>query len=301
MGGDGNRENEKSTAQQVSEVLQSIENEREEQQPRELPSSKTEYQRFVEETGGPLEIDGFKNVTQSAYRSCCFEFPFRNFLPIIEKWPNTKGRQLWPAMAHLASQYRWRLQQFEEIGKEPSPKEISELLSTIASAAELLRSSLVTLQKRSFQPSDGSAPLARQHLQWIDQFIAQAASGIVLQDVDQNPTVMAAAHLGRDSFLQNTMCVEAAATTAKSRLNEGLLKRPKRGPDNRALRALVTRAKPVWKSLTGRDPSVNKVHKKDQEEPDFVLFIQELGDIAGGPRPSFKQVQTAFRRARPPV
>ena len=29
----------------------------------ELPSSKTEYQRLVEETGGPLEIDGFKNVT----------------------------------------------------------------------------------------------------------------------------------------------------------------------------------------------------------------------------------------------
>jgi hypothetical protein len=126
---------------------------------------------------------------------------------------------------------------------------------------------------------------------------------------------MTAVHLRRDDFVKGIIRVEAAATTARNRcLDESLLKRPKKGPENRALRALVTRAKPIWKSLTGRPPSVNKVHPsenkvhpsenkvhtQDRKEPDFVIFVQLLADIAGGPRPSFKQVQTAFRR-RPPV
>ena len=273
----------------------------------ELPSSKTEYQRLVEETGGPLEIDGFKNVTQRTYRSCCWEFPLHTFLPMIERWQASKetGRRHWPAMAFITSQYRSLQRELLKNGKEPSAKEISELLATIASSAEQLRSSLATLQRLAFQPSDGSAPLARPHLQWIDQWIAQAQAGIVLKDLDTSPQVMTAAHLGRDNFVKGIIRVEAAATSARNRcLDESLLKRPKKGPENRALRALVTRAKPIWKSLTGRPPSVNKVHKahtREQEEPDFVIFVQGLADLAGGPRPSFKQIQTASKPVWPPV
>ena len=56
-------------------------------------------------------------------------------------------------------------------------------------------------------------------------------------------------------------------------------------------------AKPIWRSLTGRKPSVNKVAGK--RKSDFVTFVQELAKIGGGPEPTFKQVQTAFRVRTP--
>ena len=56
-------------------------------------------------------------------------------------------------------------------------------------------------------------------------------------------------------------------------------------------------ARPVWRSLTGRKPSVNKV--ADEQRSDFVTFVQELAKIAGGPEPTFKQVQSAFRVRTP--
>jgi hypothetical protein len=296
-------EDKKTPAQLLREEMENIQNERiaaeSEQQPRQPPAIKTEYQKFVKETGGPIEIDGFPKVP--SFRSCCWEFPLRSFLPMIERWQTCEatGRRHWPAMAFVTSGYRFLQREFLKNGKEPSAKDISELLSTIAASAKQLRSSLAILQKLALQPSDGSAPLARPQLQWIDQLIAQAEAGMVLQDVDKSPEVMAAVYLQRDDFVERVICVEAAATSARNRLDENLLKRP-RGPENRALRTLVTRAKPIWKSLTGREPSVNKVYTKETEEPDFVRFVQCLADIAGGPRPSFKQVQTAFRPARPP-
>jgi hypothetical protein len=75
------------------------------------------------------------------------------------------------------------------------------------------------------------------------------------------------------------------------RLDPELLRRS-RTSENRALRTLVAMAKPIWQSLTGRKPSVNKV--AGERTSDFVTFVQELANIAGGTEPSFKQVQTAF-------
>jgi len=46
-------------------------------------------------------------------------------------------------------------------------------------------------------------------------------------------------------------------------------------------------------------PKVNKVAKQGLETPDFVLFVQGLAEIAGGPNPSFKQVAVAFKPIRP--
>jgi hypothetical protein len=56
-------------------------------------------------------------------------------------------------------------------------------------------------------------------------------------------------------------------------------------------------AKPIWQSLTGRKPSVNKV--AGELRSDFATFTQELVNIAGGPEPTFKQIQTAFRVRTP--
>ena len=56
-------------------------------------------------------------------------------------------------------------------------------------------------------------------------------------------------------------------------------------------------AKPIWQSLSGRKASVNKV--AGERRCDFVTFVQELAKIAGGPKPTFKQVQNAFQLRTP--
>jgi hypothetical protein len=70
-----------------------------------------------------------------------------------------------------------------------------------------------------------------------------------------------------------------------------------RTSENRALRTLVEIAKPIWQSLTRRKPSANKV--AGERKSDFVTFVQELAKIAGGPEPTFKQVQAAFKVRTP--
>ena len=90
--------------------------------------------------------------------------------------------------------------------------------------------------------------------------------------------------------------VEVAAGYAQKHLDPELLRRG-RTSENRALRTLVAMAKPIWQSLTGRKPSVNKV--AGERTSDFVLFTQALAEIAGGPEPTFKQIETAFRMRTP--
>ena len=98
------------------------------------------------------------------------------------------------------------------------------------------------------------------------------------------------------SALSRLVDVEVAAGYAQKRLDPELLRRS-RTSENRALRTLVAMAKPIWQSLTGRKPSVNKVD--GDQPPDFVTFVQELANIAGGPEPTFKQIETAFRTRTP--
>jgi hypothetical protein len=296
----------KSRAQLVSEANQFVLSEhaaaKHKPQSRELPSIGTEYWKFVEETGGQFKIDGFpKILEEEMFLAPCRDFPISRFLPIIAKWQKYQktGIRHWPIMAVLASRYQFLHRQ--QIGKQPSSKDISKLLSTIASSAEQLRLSLVTLQTLSSGTSDGSAAWAEFHLKLIDQFIAQAAAGIIEKDFYRVRKVLAAAQFGREQFIESLLRVEVAAKSAKNCLDVELFKRPTKLPENRPLLGLVMCAEIVWKSLTGRNPSVHKVHNEDREEPDFVIFVQELADIAGGPRPTFKQVQTAFRRPRPPV
>jgi len=142
--------------------------------------------------------------------------------------------------------------------------------------------------------SDGTAPLANPHLSWLDEIIAQAMAGRPAAEVSEQQ--LASVHLARMDFLGRLVEVEVAAGYARERLDPELLRRS-RTSENRALRTLVAMAKPIWQSLTGRKPSVNKV--AGERTSDFVTFVQELAKIAGGPEPTFKQIQTAFRMRTP--
>ena len=113
---------------------------------------------------------------------------------------------------------------------------------------------------------------------------------------DVNEQRLAIVHFRRMDFLGRLTDVEVAARHAQKHLDSKLLRRA-RTSENRALRTLVAMARPVWLSLTGRKPSVNKV--AGEQRSDFVTFVQELAKIAGGPEPTFKQVQSAFRVRTP--
>jgi hypothetical protein len=263
-----------------------------------LSSAKTEYQKFCDSTGGPIEIDGFAKID---YRHCCQDFPKIKFRPIIERWQEDQktGIRHWPAMAFAANDYRFRQQQFASYGRPPSQSDIRDLLSTIARSARELHTALTKLQGFASQLNDGAVPLAIPHLVWIDQYIAQAAAGVISKELVRDPDAIARIFCERTELLKRIIAVDAAASTVSiDRLDTSLLKRPTKVPENRALRRLVSIAKPIWKSLTGRPPSTNKLSKKtgeDESLPDFVRFVRELAEIGGGPIPTFKQVVVAFK------
>ena len=101
-------------------------------------------------------------------------------------------------------------------------------------------------------------------------------------------------------LLKRLVGIQAVAGEAATRLiDKDLLKR-KKGQADPALHNLVWRGAEIWSSLTGRVPSPNRVHRDSGEEPDFVLFIQDLVRLAGGECPSRKVVEISLRNRRTP-
>ena len=102
-------------------------------------------------------------------------------------------------------------------------------------------------------------------------------------------------------LLKRLVGIQAVAGEAATRLvDKDLLKR-KKGQADPALYNLVWRGAEIWSSLTRRVPSPNRVHRRDSgEEPDFVLFIQDLVRLAFGERPSRNVVEISLRNRRTP-
>jgi hypothetical protein len=198
-------------------------------------------------------------------------------------------------MAHAASQYVFLQQEFCESEAEVPPARVREMLVEIQESAQYLSNALGQLREMSDRLRDGTAPAASAHLSWMDQLIAQGMAGHLTDEVDEELSLVVV-DSARGDFIRCLANVEAAARRAREGFDPKLLRRA-RASENRALRTLVGMAKPIWLSLTKRRPSVNKVG--GERKSDFVTFVQDLARIAGGPQPSFKQVQTAFRVRTP--
>jgi hypothetical protein len=93
-------------------------------------------------------------------------------------------------------------------------------------------------------------------------------------------------------FLKVLANVEASAKAA--RVDRVLLER-ERGQSDPPLPNFVLRCGMIWKGLTGRKPSANKVSGGD---PKFVVFVQKLASIGGVPPPSRNKVATSLKSAR---
>ena len=262
--------------------------------PPSLNAVKSEYKRFCEQYGGPIICDD--SFAKIDFEHCCREFPRRRFEPTIDRWATepVHGIRHWPIMASAASQYAFLQREFSKYGAEASPAQVGKLLDEIGKSSRRLFRALVQLQEMSARLSDGTAPLAGPHVSWLDAIVAQAMAGRPAAEVSEEH--LAIADFARMDFLHRLVDVEVAARYARQRLDPKLLKRA-RTSENRALRTLVAMAKPIWQSLTGRKPSVNKV--AGERTSDFATFVQDLAKIAGGPQPTFKQIQTAFRERTP--
>jgi hypothetical protein len=262
--------------------------------PPSLNAVKSEYRIFCDQYGDPITCDN--EFARIDFEHCCREFPLRMFQPTTDRWATepVHGIRHWPVMAYAASQYAFRQREFKNYGAEASPAHVLELLDEIRKSARRLSRALAQLQEMSARLSDGTAPLAGPHLSRLDEIIAQAMAGELAADVNEQR--LAIVHFKRIDFLGRLADVEVAARHAEKHLDPTLLRRA-RASENRALRTLVGMAEPIWLSLTGRKPSVNKVAGKRRS--DFVTFVQELAKIAGGPEPTFKQVQAAFRVRTP--
>jgi len=267
--------------------------------PRLIPVIRTEYDRLCEDLGGPADI-GVVGISKEDLASYCQTYPSRRVLPVLTQYQKianeTLARKHWPWAAFAIGQYAFERQERKKYRDEPTPKDVAELLSKMEKAAHDLSTGLYQLKALSYRLKDHTAPLRRAHLAWLYGLVKQAASGYISPTVSEDGLTLLAAHSGEMEFLKRLADVQATANYAKSRLDPNMLTR-ERGQSNPALTDFVSCGGKIWKSLTGRPPSANKIHRNTgAKNPDFVLFMRRLAKIEPVPA-EFEPVRA---KTRPP-
>ena len=266
-----------------------------------LSSLRTDLDRVYLELGGPAPLRG--RVDRRTFARCCDDFSWRKVEPTLRRFQKDRdiAKRHWPWVAFALSQYRFELKERLQNSDRLTPGEvISHINDNIRRPAKELASGLARLQSYSEALGDPTAPLEKSHLQYLDQLISQATAGDPAAEVNEDPTYRVWVFSEKMSFFKRLSGIEAVAGEAAKRVDRDLLKR-KKGQADPALHNLVRRGAEIWSSLTGRRPSPNRVHRRDSgEEPDFVLFIQDLVLLAGGERPSRKAVEISLGNHRTP-
>lgn len=260
----------------------------------------SDFERLLgEEVGVALPAPGesLSVVSESQLAIACDEIPFRrvgDWLQVLGV-ESLKARSHWPWIARAACYYRYvRKQYASDAGNsdlDMKPSEIRECLTRIERHANGLAEELCRLQAVGLLPRDPRQRWMREHQQGLFQFVAQAAAGIARRDLaDDHLAVLA----GYNSFVRSLAYVTVAAKEASERMEDNHLAR-KAGAQDKGLVGLVRDLKPLWKNMTGRKPSVNKIHRRSGEEcPDFVIFVQKTAMLVAEDEPSFPSIVRAF-------
>jgi hypothetical protein len=132
--------------------------------------------------------------------------------------------------------------------------------------------------------------------------ISQAIGGRISNDVSEDDGQMLANHFKKTGLLSYLVDVEVAAKAATQHVDKSLLER-ERSQSDQALPNFIFHCSVIWKSLTGRPPSAEKVHRNIRHDgpsdPDFLIFVQELAKSVEIAPPSRNQVATSLRKLRP--
>ena len=282
-------------------VLAMIDEEREKStRPRRLaPRIRSEFDRLCDELGGPADIGaaiGSRRIRLSMY---CTEYSSHRVLPVLLQYQSDESlaRRHWPWAAFAISQFVWERQERKEYTDEPTPVELKELLSQIKQAAHDLLSKLSGLETLALRLRDPADPLHRGHIAWLDAIVSQAAAGHIGNEVNEAGEDVLAIHSGKIAFLKRLVDIEVAVKIAMDRFDRTLLKR-KRGQSEPALPNFIFRCGVIWKNLTGRNPSANKVARGD---PHFVAFIQGLAKLGQVCEPTRNQVATCLGKTHTPA
>jgi hypothetical protein len=229
----------------------------------------------------------------------CNEYPPSRIQPLLLRFQHdeSSARRHWPWAAVAISLYIFEKREHEKYIDELKPEEVIELLSQIKQSAHDLQSALCSLQTFANRLTDPNAPLRRPHLAWLDAFITQAAAGRISSEINDNSEQMSIDFFRKMTLLKRLAEIEAAAITAAKRIDSTLLKR-KRGQSDPALPRFVSRCSTIWKSLTGRKPSAQKVHNRRGCDPDFAIFVQELEQIGQASPPSRNQIATSLKNQK---
>jgi hypothetical protein len=267
--------------------------------PRLLPRIRTEYDRLCEDLGGPADI-GAVGISKYHLASYCGTYPTQRVVPVLMQYTpdETLARKLWPWVAFAISQYEFETKEMTTYSDEPTPAEVEDLLSQIAKSSRDLNSALCRLQVLSNRLRDPTAPHRRGHLGWLDAYISQASAGLLSDDVNESEPHLLVVESAKRAFLERLLDVELGAKVASERLDKTLLER-ERGQSNPALLQFVLRCSAVWRSLTGRKPSANKVSRDGRVDPDFVVFLQRLARIGCTHEPTRDQVARCLRNLAP--
>ena len=223
-------------------------------------------------------------------------------LPLLLRFQKDQSvaRRHWPWVAFAISQYAFERSELAKYTDEPTPKEVIDMLKHTNKAAHDLGSGLSRLKALSYRLANPATTCRRAHLAWLNAFISQAIGGRISNEVKEHALQMIADDFKTIRLLKQLADLEVVTNAAMHRVDKSLLER-KRGQSDQALPRFIFRCSRVWKSLTRRKPSAEKVHRKIQpSEPDFLIFTRELAKCAGVAPPSRKQVHTSLRKFRTP-
>jgi hypothetical protein len=280
----------------VAEVIAEIRQQFPENPPlRRPPWPPSQFDKLYNEFGGPADLG--MTVEKNTFRRCCQELSLGRVLPTLLQFATdeTSARRHWPWAAFAINQYEYEIKERAKDKDKLKPKEIHDLIKEIERAAHDLRSGLAQLQTLAFRPHEHSAPLLRPHLSWLDEFISQAVSGRISNEVTDDDIVTV--FVEKMNFLKQLAEVEAVAKIAAKRVDVDMLKR-KREQSNPALPNFVRLSGKIWKGMTGREPSTRRVERLESGDPDFVIFVKALAKIGNCAEPSRKAIETARRNQR---
>lgn len=256
---------------------------------------RNDLDRLWDDEGGPAELQGFDRNTFS-FGDACDRFPYIEVAALLRSYcvDERSCRAHWPWIALVANLYRFEAEE-RSAYEELKPGEVASLFQRISDAAKTLRDEFERLRVHSTWLSDPKKPEARGHLAYLHELFKQQALGDIDTELVDDDLVQIGTDRMQAEFVWRLAKIRFVADEfVAKRVDKDLLERS-RGQADQALPPLVLRLAQVWKSHTGRVPSANKVHNRDDERSDFVRFVGSVVDLAGGPIPSRAAVHTALK------
>jgi hypothetical protein len=227
----------------------------------------------------------------------CEKFPFEATWPIYQQWAADEAEAVryWPWIALAADLYSLESETKAKYGKEPKPSEVLALLNNVATKAQNLRSDLMELDELSRRLSEPKTLTRRAHLAWLREIISQSlAAGCVVEPTDKPEAVLFNAAM-YETWARLEL-LKDAALSAVNQFEPNLLARTRTQSD-KGLAKLVSRAEAIWRSLRGREPSVNKSVRQgaDNDKSPFARFVTNIARLATGHEPTADEIATASK------